>query len=162
MSTHNSKCIGVEATQRGILEHTTNGTWSVIGVVGDIDNFYYTVGLHLLGLPELILIGNLPPDAAAQLINLAGNHMRIEGLDGFPTKIPHPDFANLPLAFLNVNDQETKELYCTQAYNFYNTWDFRLQQVVWTDTNGKFPWDCNSEFVKGQRFHNKQHIIGRS
>lgn len=94
-------------------------------------NFSFSIGNHIRGLPELIMLGNLPADIIMMTLNLVSEKQEAEGakegvLDiGFtlPVKVR---FANNPFDLM------------TEAIEWLGTKDFRVMQVLIPDKQGKY------------------------
>jgi hypothetical protein len=105
--------------------------WSVIRVLGE-PTFMYTIGHYASGLPELLLFG--PPDTAFAL-ELLSREMRSRG-----AAFHHGELVNiggrLPLKILDAG---------LEAQSDFTIWvgqftdDYRVQQVLIPDLNGKYP-----------------------
>lgn len=120
---------------------------SVIGVGADEEKkkpgFSYTVGLRMIGLPDIIVFA-LNPFVARQILNSVIAAWRNE---------PHlaeslatlDDVANLPMAFvkLSVDEAEHHMAVTRWYYSIVEGARVRLDncvQMVWSDQKGKFPW----------------------
>ena len=132
----------------------------MIGVFDVPNPFYYTVGLHSKGLPELILFGPFRPELATALINTAAEHMADNSMAFVPGLVQHPDggLFNLPTVFARAVPEKSAE-FCVQLHSFYHTQNIEVMQMIWPDTQGKFPWEVGSEFVAGKQFFDKQKLI---
>lgn len=155
------RCAGPNANQKNIQYQTARGLWGIVGVLGTDDHppFAYTVGLHKIGLPELILVGPLRLDLMEAVINTAGFYLRDNNMEQFEHGVEYINITNMPSVFLDVPEEQFKE-YMFQAEYFYGHRNFKVQQMCWPDINGKFPWDENSEFSEDQKFHNLQTLLG--
>jgi len=90
------------------------------------DGYSYTVGLHNLGLPELIVFGQ-NPNVAEELFEIL-HHCAREGLIEFSPGIgldnilsPGPSLHDYP------NEKKVTQLYA--ARNFFGTWEFDVIEV---------------------------------
>lgn len=100
----------------------------------------YTVGLYEMGFPEIIIVG-LPPQVGHGIIrniyiqNIA-NGIQLE------TSRAYCDFANLPIAFIDVDFAYKKE-YMLLLDNYYNDRSNEVPaiQMLWSDKNGKLPYE---------------------
>ena len=116
---------------RGIIR--SHG-WAIQYVEVDRAPFAYTVGLHALGLPELLVTGVEPETAAALLNQMARNAL----CDG-PPRVG---------AQMRVNDVgplvEIVEVTHPDAHMGYAIAiegpDITARQVVWADVHGRWPW----------------------
>jgi hypothetical protein len=143
--------------------------------------FSYTVGLHVPGSqkPELFLSGlsipfcvhwlldlgfrvQGPPPLATRQRMAREQHVPLETLV-FPPEgqlflpgVRYNDLAgnDLPLCFGEVERRFSDEFF-GQAIAFHRTRDFPVLQIVWTDRQGRFPWDDGFE----PRFEGKQRLL---
>lgn len=133
------------------------GGWLVMGVGGSETEpgFCYTIGLHSLGLPEVIIMG-LPPTNGQTLLNDVGFMMKEQG---GPVEFgkSYDEFANLPTQFVEVDEQYIKEYMCQAGFYYGESTPLKAIQMVWPDTQGKFPWDMEFE----ERFRAVQPILTR-
>ncbi|MGC4808741.1 DUF4262 domain-containing protein [Micromonospora sp. DT233] len=128
-------------------KHIDDIGWSVTAVLPDHDEahapFAYTIGLTERGLPELVIAG-LDPLTAQTLLNdmahrvyqraqpLTADHRVEDLLLGYDAVI--------------IEGQATEALHPGAAYARYGKDHVRLQQVVWPDKQGRFPWDDGYEY----------------
>ena len=138
-------------------EHIDRVGWSVTVVLPTDDDpgapFAYTVGLTEHGFPELVIAGLAPPIAQALLNDLAGR------VYDQATRFRHGQrVADLLAGYdaVIVDGAATEALYPGAAYARYGTDRVRLQQVVWPDRHGRFPWDRG--YTHGPQ---AQPLIGR-
>jgi hypothetical protein len=91
--------------------------------------FSYTVGLTALGLPEAVVTGKRPTEAADVLNDLArepalaGDHLERDGELFEVVAVPHPE------AHLHI------------ATGLYGPASVRARQLVWADDRGRWPWE---------------------
>jgi hypothetical protein len=100
--------------------------------------FFYTVGNADRGLPELLLIGNLPQHIAVVALNEVGQYMRERGkqpaeglLDigwSFPFKIRHAG-------------GDVRAKYTFQAGQYLGHEGYDVLQVMVCDKEGRYPGD---------------------
>jgi len=127
-------------------EHIDRVGWSVTMVLPTDGEpgppFAYTVGLTEHGFPELVIAG-LPPHIAQALLNdLAGRVY--DRADRFRHGQRIGDLLAGYDAVI-VDGPATEALYPGAAYARYGTDRVRLQQVVWPDRAGRFPWEPGDE-----------------
>lgn len=138
-------CMGLNKVRKLLKERVKDDEWMVMGVAGETTakghepTFSYTIGLHLINLPELLIVG-LDPIKAVHILNASAEKMITEGRIKHGTIID--DVANMPLTLINVSEEEKRD-HAFQAYNHYRHWDFELQQLVLPDIIGRFPWEIN-------------------
>lgn len=99
----------------------------------------YTIGNHERGLPELLFTGDTD-DAWADVLNRLGHIMREQRRDAFR----HGELVSVggkfPVKIVNTSARAKLE-FTLVAGQYYTTDDYRVQQVVLCDTQGKFPGD---------------------
>jgi Domain of unknown function (DUF4262) len=117
--------------------------WAVTAVLPPTDDpdatspFVYTVGLTAHGHPELLIAGlevatsqALLNDVAARVYGKGERFIHGQQIDdliiGYPAVI--------------VNGPPTPELWPGAAIARYGRDRVRLQQIVWPDDDGRFPW----------------------
>lgn len=142
-----------------VQEHIDRVGWSVTGVFPTQNDppettpFAYTIGLTEKSLPELLIAG-LGPRQAQSLLNLAAQHVVETGLPFTHGQTVTGVAVGNPLVALNVpvpqriGDQLNAHgaladtLYPGVAIARYGRSRLRLQQLVWPDRNGQFPWSA--------------------
>lgn len=101
--------------------------------------FAYTIGNHQRKLPELLVIGNLQPEQQAFLLNTVAGVMRKR-----ERAFHNGEFVSiggeLPLKVVEASVRVHAE-YTVQAGQYWRTEDYRVQQVLIPDKDGKFPGD---------------------
>jgi hypothetical protein len=116
----------------------------ILGVFGDENlSFSYTIGNHGRGLPELLVIG---PHTGTYLNELSQRMIERE------KPFRHGEIINMREKYrVKVIDatRAAHENYTIQVGQFYESEDYRVQQVILSDTNGKFPGDegCEEPFA---------------
>ncbi|WP_326564439.1 DUF4262 domain-containing protein [Micromonospora peucetia] len=129
--------------QEEIIEATG---WAVTHVLPTDDDpvpFAYTVGLTAHDYPELITAG-LPPEVAHSLLNdlVRRVHDKAE-------RFTHGQRISDLIAGYDaivIDGPPTDELLPAMAINRYGRDQIRLQQLVWPDQQGRFPWDNGYNF----------------
>ena len=130
----------------------------VIMVNSEIYNpsFAYSVGLtETFNHPEVICFG-LPSSVSHAIINDVAEIIKPSG----PIKIEKEYkniFKNSRAAFLKV-DQRNIEDYFGVALEYYPDKKVEALQLIWTDRNGRFPWEENFE----KEFIYKQPLLDRN
>lgn len=120
--------------------------------------FTYTTGLALQDIPELILTG-MNMHQAAPIINLIARKAiagTLELHDGDVLALD--EYNNLPMALIKVSDEFRGELMgVTNRYMRENDKEsYDALQIVWCDTDNKFPWDEGFE----ERFRKHLPLLG--
>jgi len=110
----------------------------------------YTIGLYERGLPELLVFA-LPHQVAGMLLNDAVELLKRGEIS---LDAPCTQLANLPVAFVEVSPEDAAD-YIVQANNRADR-SLPVWQMVWTDTQGNFPWYAEFE----ARFQGKQPVLG--
>ncbi|HEX7297935.1 MAG TPA: DUF4262 domain-containing protein [Solirubrobacteraceae bacterium] len=96
----------------------------------------YTVGLHSAGLPELVIVGGLSSEGQHSTLSmlaerlLAGESLRVGARD--PSVI-----EAFEVTYIEVADTTTEDF----AVALRLQSGFRAVQVVWPDTDNRFPWE---------------------
>ena len=146
--------------RRSIISQVAKGGIALIAEA-DMDGLIlgYTVGLQRnFQLPELIMCGPFNPSAIeAVILNAAGIVQEQKCSFEHGAETPHIG----PTAFTAINatpyQLRSDIVYMKQ---FYGTEELKVQQLVWADTNGGYPWDDSSEFQKGGTYHDLQRLFG--
>jgi len=124
--------------------------WTVQFVESARQPFAYTIGLHELGLPELLITG-LGPEQSTRLLNSIG-HQIVEDGDVLQPAM-HIDFQGEYL--LEVVEVDHPQIHLKFAARLMGP-HFRALQLVWTDDFEVFPWDRG--WADGRR---RQPVFGR-
>ncbi|MFC4148051.1 DUF4262 domain-containing protein [Micromonospora mangrovi] len=115
--------------------------------------FAYTVGLTAHDHPELLIAGLDPATSQALLNDLAGRvYDKVE-------RFGHGQRINDLIAGYDaviVDGDADDPLYPGAAYGRYGHQRVRVQQIVWPDPRGCFPWDA--DYAYGAKV---QPVIGR-
>ena len=109
--------------------------WVVQFVEDERRPFAYTIGLHLRGLPELLITG-LPARTSARLLNSIAHMVVDDGTTLQPAM--HIDYQNEFL--LEVVEVEHPDVHLTFAIRLCGP-EIRAYQLVWTDDRRHWPWD---------------------
>ena len=119
--------------------------WAVIKIVPtgeDLSTSYaYTVGLTEHGLPELLISG-LDPQLSQDLLNDLARRVH-----GTTQRFTHlQTIGDLLRGFdaVIIDGAPTDALHAGLALARYGAQRVRLQQVVWPDPQGRFPWQPGS------------------
>lgn len=125
---------------RDVREHGR----SVVGVFPDAASpppngaFAYTIGNSDRGLPELLVVGMFDRDAM-WLLNRLSEKMVARG--GPFASGEMVDLGGRRAVCVVDAADEVKDLYTFQATAWRGGPDYRVQQVVVPDPEGRFPWD---------------------
>ncbi|WP_132991658.1 DUF4262 domain-containing protein [Gordonia zhaorongruii] len=138
MCEFDSRCSGSDDLIGNALSLIARGSWAVTGVYGDEAEppIAYTSGLTELGRPELVITG-IEPEYAGPLLNEAA--ARIVAAPGLrpPTTLSDLQSARgFDFAMIDVIDASQLKV---TAMLFGQS--FQAAQLVWTDSNGRLPWD---------------------
>jgi hypothetical protein len=105
--------------------------------------FNYTTGFWLAGFPEIIVFAMKPEIASDVLWDMYRSQ---KSGQGYPATIVTDDiFANLPACLLPVSKRHYREYLGWNRW-FYGGDSFPCLQLVWTDREGKFPWQPGFSF----------------
>jgi hypothetical protein len=175
--------VSMDQLQREIQEGIALQGFAIRHVISPATEpeFTYTVGLHLPGStrPELFMSGlsretrvewmlhlgfliQGPPPLATQQQMARAQGVPLEKLafpkggQVFQPGVRYPDLAGngLPSCFGEV-EQRYYEAYFGQAMVFHGTQAFPVLQVVWPDTQGRFPFEQHFE----RRFQHMQRVL---
>jgi hypothetical protein len=136
----------LDILRKGIRDHG----WVVQFVEDDRRPFAYTIGLHDLGLPELMLTG-LSSRSAYRVLNSIAHTMVDDDTVFAPGS--HIDYQDEFL--LEVVEVEHPDVYLAFAIRLGGP-ELRALQLVWTDSRGRFPWEPG--WRHGRR---RQPVFGR-
>lgn len=147
---------GIEAVVERARAMIDQHGWMVQGVFPTAEDhgppYCYTVGLTECGLPELCMTG-LPPEVARVILNTAASQARDSGEPFYHgQRLSHLGSLlknNVTLAVVEGLPSE-EGVWPGMAYRFYDPFEVRLQQLVWPDDEGRFPWDegfARTQFV---------------
>lgn len=120
--------------------------WMVRAVVASRTGFCYTIGLHNLGLPELIMFGTSQQLGAHLLNDVA--HCMEKALADNTVFLGKQSMENweLPLYLLPVSEELVKDYACAAIHRSEGKATY--VQVCLPDPNGVFPWEAgfNEDF----------------
>lgn len=122
--------------------------WAVQFVESDTRPFAYTVGLHRSGLPELIITG-MAAHTATRLLNSIAHMITDDGTELAPAM--HIDYQDEYL--LEVVEVEHPDVHLLYAIRLFGG-SVRALQLVWSDEQGRLPWD--PEWAG----HRRQPVLG--
>lgn len=100
--------------------------------------FIYTIGNSLLGLPELLIIGNFTPNILGHALNELGKAMRSAG-EPFDEGMVDIDWS-FPFK-LRKTGPLAKSEYTIQAGQYLGHEDYTVMQVMICDPSGLYPGD---------------------
>jgi hypothetical protein len=147
------KCID----EQQLIDNVNTYGWTVmiIPATDYLPSFAYTVGLwKSYNHPELISFGFTTKTLHA-ILNIGGELIK-KGQILRPEREYHDFFDGGAAQFIEVNSTHIKD-YFSYAIWFNGTMDFPSLQLVWTDRNGKYPWDEGFE----EEFVYKQPLLDR-
>lgn len=134
-----------ELIRADVLFNIAQTGWSAMGVMGDSrgPSYNYTIGLRDLkgGMPDLFSVG-LPPQITQSFFTSI--------VDNFKTSErpwshgEHPlglVVGDLPMALVQVPSGFLGAHYMKAARMHYQTSEFPVLQLVWSDQRGRLPWD---------------------
>lgn len=121
-----------------------------------LPSFVYSIGLwDKLKHPEIIAFGLTIKTLHAILNDVAD---KVKAGETILTQKRYADFFEKGEAeFIGVDKRNLAD-YFGYAIDFYGSKDFPALQLVWTDRNGKFPWEKDFEEV----FEFKQPLLDRN
>jgi len=124
----------IRRVQNDIAKHGQ----SVVSIPdGEPIPFHYTVGRAGRGLPELLMIAPINPEAGMHMMNYLDKKM--------PVTMPNGSSVDLggtyPVLVIDVTDIETvQDQYTCIASTLYGD-AYRVQQIMLCDKEGRFPFD---------------------
>lgn len=131
----------LEAIRRNI-EKSGQHVQAVFPVESEDVPFIYTIGNHEKGLPEILIIGNCNAHFAS-ILNDLGNMMRKRG-----RAFENGELVNLggqfPLKIVDIPLSVGAE-YVMIVESYYDTDDYRVQQAIMCDPQGRYPGDAGCE-----------------
>lgn len=126
------------------IDRTGQHVFGIFGGAGG-DGWFYTIGNANLGLPELLLIGNFPPDLGMRIMNDLGSTMR-------------EDRVALPEGMLDIGwsfpfkirkaGGDVRDRFTIQAGQYLGHENYDVLQVMICDKHGRYPGDagCDERF----------------
>jgi hypothetical protein len=151
---NNQNCIDEKKLSADIEKYG----WTVLLVKAThyLPSFAYTVGLWKnYKHPEIIAFG-LTTNTLHFILNEAGE-MAKSGRTIEVGKNYDDFFESGITQFVEVDKRNVAD-YFGHAINFYHSTDFPAIQLVWTDSNDKFPWENDFE----KEFEFKQPLLDRN
>ena len=114
-----------------------------IGSDGESPSILHTIGFHGMGLPEVIMFG-FPFDMGTHFLNLY--HAELLAKSKQPGQSLITDYFNLPVQVIEADFEQAAEV-AHQALDYYlhETDEVnppKFVQWVFSDKNGKFPWEA--------------------
>ena len=133
---------GTDEVMRRQQEVIDRHGWAVTAVFPTADDpgapFAYTIGLTAHGYPELIIAG-LDPATSQMLLNDLAQRV-FDRAERFTAGQPISDLLHGYDAVI-VEGPATEALHPGTAFARYGKDRVTLQQVVWPDQHGRFPWE---------------------
>ena len=136
------------AIMEGIYRNVEKHGQHIVSIPDATPPFSYTIGNHECGLPELLLFDlTLSEDTASTILNRLGRIMRDRR-----KAFDHGEMASLggkcPVKIIDTS-REVKEEFTLFVGVYYGTDDYRVQQVVLCDIEGRFPGDpdCSEPYA---------------
>lgn len=126
---------------RTLIAEIQEHRWTVQHVEGEDWPFAYTIGLHDLGLPELLITG-LQPRVAERLLNQIAHYIVDDGLRLQPARQIDMRDEIMPEAdlLMEVVKVDHPEVHLKFAVALFGE-PVRALQLVWTDDDRCWPWD---------------------
>lgn len=129
----------------GIEEHGRK----ILVVEGDNKHhpFYYTIGNHLKGAPELLLIGAFEAGYATMVINMLSDHAVQEKRPFINGQKVRTNEKALPMQIWDTTVIAKLE-YTRLVSEYYQHKDYIVQQVIIPDPKGHYPTDkrCHKRY----------------
>ncbi len=143
--------------KRQIHTSLVNPGWAVIAVAGSKTEpgFAHTIGLwQNYQHPEIIVMA-LPPQTAQEILNQLGE--RVKSGEVIKLETPYDEIANHPVIFRAVKN--TNSDYFRMAQNTYKTELFEAIQLVWSDQQGKFPWELGFQLNRHKQTGSSGSVV---
>lgn len=141
-----------------MLEHILDYGWSDISVFPTKESpglpFNYTVGLTLSGHPELIIMGMDNQQMHGVLSSACQAIMNGTVFESGSYVATNVVLQQHRVAFVAVTDVRNDEFPLTMAERMYH--EFSALQLVWPDSDGRFPWD--EDFA--EMYRDRQVLLG--
>lgn len=140
MAARQVRTAGEDADEQKVIDDIARVGWHCVSIFveGDLPPYAFTVGLqHTFDHPELIIFG-LRSETAHEVLGIVVDAIR----SGTPIDMTQPTdelLENYSCVFVPVPKSAYYEHvgYCGW---FYRGDDFALQQIVWPNREGQFPW----------------------
>lgn len=141
---------------RKIMEDIEKHGWSDMAIFPTSDDpglyFNYTVGLAERNHPDLIVVG-MPPETGHYTLSSAYTAI-VGGYTFQPDTYATNVLEGLRVAILEVVDPLNNGVPMTKVKQLYG--EVHGLQIVWPDTNDRFPWDDEFE----EHFRAAQPLLG--
>ncbi|BBY97535.1 DUF4262 domain-containing protein [Mycolicibacterium fallax] len=133
------KCDNPDGTVEDYLDYLrgliAGHGWAVQSVESRKMPFAYTIGLHGLGLPELLITG-MASDVSCIVLNSIAHMIVDDGVLLEPSM--HIDYEDRFL--MEVTEVEHPDVHMPFAISLYGP-RVRALQLVWADDRGHLPWE---------------------
>jgi hypothetical protein len=123
----------------GLLASVRAHGWAIKYVEDDRRPYAYTIGLHELGLPELLATGVTTERALALLDYLVQESIA----NGAPR--PGDRIVLSDAAMIEAVQVDHPDAHLDLAVRLFGP-EVRAVQLVWTDMYGRWPWDAEFDF----------------
>ena len=144
----------IDAFDKKVMTDILEVGWSDIAVFPTADDpglwFNYSVGLTEREHPELLVIG-LDNEQMHALLWSAIDRIKNHGETLQPNTLSTEVLIDFEVGFVEVEELRHPDHMMSMAYRIYGDKATGLQ-IVWPDTNGRFPWhdDFNPEWKDRQ------------
>jgi Domain of unknown function (DUF4262) len=131
-----------EAWEPDLVRLIDEHGWACMGVFdpdGDRMPFMYTVGLTKADRPELLLIGPLAAEPMQAILNDLGRQIFDQNARFTHGQVLTDVLEDYPLMIVDLPEQDAGWPLAA-ANTLYGEGDVAVQQVVWPDKGGLFPW----------------------
>ncbi|MBA3700349.1 MAG: DUF4262 domain-containing protein [Planctomycetes bacterium] len=132
--------------ERTVLSHVEDYGWHISGIKADEQQgtppYAFSVGLYYtFEVPEMLVVG-LPLQQSAALINVIGE--LVKAGKRFICETPRSDLMPGRVVMLRPVAARHYRAELGFAVWFYRSLPrvFPCWQAIWSDTNGRFPWDA--------------------
>lgn len=132
----------------GLRSAIRDHLWLVKCVPDDRRPYAYTLGLHELGLPELLATG-VTTDRALALMDYFAREVIENGPPAPGDRFPMSD-----IAMFEAVQVERPDVHMELGAMLFGS-KLRAVQLVWTDMRGRWPWDSAFDY-----YGMKQPVLG--
>lgn len=140
----------MEALHQTIQQNIAKHGRHIFCIFDNEPPFLYTIGNHEWGLPELLIVGD-SDDTFAHVLNRLSQMMRDPKRGAFR----HGELVSLggkfPIKVVDASARAKQEFTLVVGH-YYGTENYRVQQIVLCDPQGKFPGDpgCAEPYASQQ------------
>lgn len=128
---------------KAAIEENIRRTGRHLFGIGGNPTFVYSIGNFYSGLPEFLLIGNVPMHLAGLTVNVASELQKANGRP-FAEGLVDIDFS-MPIKVRNCGPLAKSE-FSIQAGQYFGTEDYPIMQILLPDKQGRYADDAGVEY----------------